>query len=47
MPLDLPFLRPTQDGERGELGAIVANNQERLAALTQQRRQLVCDTGAG
>lgn len=47
MLLDLPLLRRTQDGCRGELGVIVADNQEQLGALTQPRRRLACDTCAG
>lgn len=46
-PLDLPFLRPSHDGGRDELGVIVADTQEWFAALTHQRLQPAYDTGAG
>jgi hypothetical protein len=39
-PLDPPILRLLKDGRRSKLGAIVADNGERLAALGDQRGQL-------
>lgn len=41
-----PFLRPAQDGRRGQLGAIVADHRMRLAAQPDQPRQFARNPNA-
>jgi len=45
VPGDASLLRPAQDGHRGQLGAVVADNAARLAADRDCRIQLTCHTG--
>lgn len=45
VPLDRPLLRPSQDRQAGQLGAVVADNhQRRHAARSDDGVQLTSDT---
>ncbi|KIT98651.1 hypothetical protein QU38_02935, partial [Staphylococcus aureus] len=46
MPLDLTFLRPAQDGRRGQFGSVIADHRVRLAAQPDQPRQFPGDPRA-
>ncbi len=45
MPFDLAFLKPAQDRCRGQLGAIVADHRQRLAARGKHGIQFARDAG--
>jgi len=46
VPLDPAFLRPTQDGRRGQLGPVIADYRMRFAAQPDQPRQFARDPHA-
>src|SRR5215813_905346 len=47
MPTDAAVLLPAQHDVGGELAAVVADNQQRLLALGDDRIELTCDPAAG
>jgi len=46
VPFDLMIRGPAEDGVRGELGAVVADDHSRLAASLDEHRQLAGDPSA-
>jgi hypothetical protein len=47
VPLDTVILGPGEYGVRGELGSVVGNDHDRLAAMTDQIGQLTCHPTTG